>query len=312
MKELRAAIEAALREQHFDLVQPQVLEMFLERHRVRYTGGLDLETSIAAERDLGVEAIVITSIESYQASPPRLSLTQRLVSAGDKPAILWIAGASRAGDESPGFFDLGIVSDAGQLGAQMLHDLARSLAAFRDGRGPRAMACPGAGRYGPRNAFHSPKLDSPSIRGVAVLPFLNETPQRGAGESLALEIVRQLEASGRFRVVEPGLVRDELLRYRIVMENGVSLDTARVISELVRTDLVLAGYVRDYEDGAIPKVDFTVLLLDSANGEILWQSTSYNRGNDGVYFFDAGAAGTAAALSCRMAREVADAMSHGP
>lgn len=306
MKELRAAIEAALREQQFELVEPQTLEPFLEHHRVRYTGGVDLETSIAAATELGVEGVVITSVESYQASPPRVSLTQRLVSAGDKPAIVWIDGASRSGDESPGFFDLGLVPDAGQLTVKMLHALAGSLAAFRDGRGPRAVACPGAGRYGPRNFFRSSKLDPRSVRGVAVLPFLNETRQRGAGESVALELVRQLEASGRFRVVEPGLVRDELLRYRIVMENGVSLDMARVISELVHTDFVLAGYVREYEDGSVPRVDFTVLLIDNANSEVLWQSTSYNRGDDGVFFFDAGAVGTAAALSCRMAGGVVD------
>jgi hypothetical protein len=301
-------IEESLRKQRFELVEPAVMEGFLARHRVRYTGGLDRETAIAAASELGVEGVVITAIESFQPAPPRVSVTQRLVSAGEAPAIVWIDGASRSGDESPGFFDLGIVTDPARLNASVFSDLAASLAAFRDGQGPRANACATAGRFGPQISFRSPALAGSGPRNVAVLPFLNETQRRGAGEALALEFVRQFEAAGTFRVVEPGLVRDELLRYRIVMESGVSLDTARVVTELLRTDLLLAGYVRDYEDGGVPRVDFTVLLLDNANSEILWQSTSHNRGNDGVFFFDAGSVGTASGLACRMAREVVDGM----
>jgi hypothetical protein len=304
MQELRRLVEDSLRKQRFEVVELAAMEMFLARHRVRYTGGLERETAIAASSELGVEGVVITSIEAYQASPPRLSVTQRLVSTGEAPAIVWIDGASRSGDESPGFLDLGIVTDPGRLATSMFRDLAASLAAFRDGAGPRASGCATAGRFAPRNSFRAPALGSGAIRRVAVLPFLNETQRRGAGEALALEFVRQLEATGTFKVVEPGLVREELLRYRIVMESGVSLDTARVVTELLRTDLVLTGYVRDYDDGSIPKVDFTVLLLDNANSEVLWQSTSHNQGNDGVFFFDAGSVGTAAGLACRMAREV--------
>ena len=156
MKELRGAIEAALRAQRFELVEPAALEAFLARHRVRYSGGLDRETAIAASAELGVEGVVITAVESFQATPPRLSVTQRLVSAGDAPAILWIDGVSRSGDESPGFFDLGIISDGGELAAKMFGDLASSMAAFRDNRGPRAPPCAAARRFRPRNSFRSP------------------------------------------------------------------------------------------------------------------------------------------------------------
>ena len=308
MKELRGELEAALRARQIELVERAPLEEFLARHRVRYSGGLDRETAIAAAAELGVTGVLITSIEAFRPSPPRLSLTLRLVSSGDAPAIVWIDGASRAGDDSPGLFELGVITDVAELQSKVFSDMAASLAAFRDGKGPRAKACAPAGRFGPRNAFRSPLLEPGAPRKVAVLPFLNETQRRGAGETMALEFVRQLEAAGNFQVVEPGLVRDELLRYRIVTEEGVSLDTARVVSELLRTDLVLAGYVRDYDDGGVPRVDFTVLLLDNGNSEILWQGSSHNRGDDGVWFFDAGTVGTAAGLACRMARSAVDGM----
>ena len=75
------------------------LEPFLVRHRIRYTGGLDAETARAAREELHAHAVLITSLDLYRpTSPPAIAITMRLVSAGDEPIILWIDGASRAGD----------------------------------------------------------------------------------------------------------------------------------------------------------------------------------------------------------------------
>ena len=97
-RELQAALLAALRARQLSLVEPAPLEEFLARHRVRWTGGVDRETALAAGAELGADAVLITSVELYKADPPRLGLTLRLVSTGDDPAILWIDGTARAGD----------------------------------------------------------------------------------------------------------------------------------------------------------------------------------------------------------------------
>lgn len=312
-QELRIVLEAALRERGVDLVEPAVLEEFLARHRLRYTGGLDRAAALAAEAELGVVGVLVTTIELFRPSdPPKLGVVQRLVSVGSEPAILWIDGSGHTGDESPGAFDLGLIADLPTLRAKVFRELAASLASFLAGTGPRASACAGARRYEPKSRFRSHLMEPGAPRTVAVLPFLNETPRRNAGELLALEFARQLEAAGNFRVVEPGLVRDELLRYRIVMEKGVSLDTARITSELLHADLVVAGAVRDYQDAAVPKVDFTALVLDRQNSEILWQSSSNNLGDDGVFFFDLGMESTAAGLACRMVRRVVEGLNQQP
>src|SRR5204863_3695762 len=99
-----------------------------------------------------------------------------------------------------------------------------------------------------------------------------------------------------------GVVRDELLRYRIVMDAGVTLDGARVVSELLHADLILSGVVRDHADGAVPRVGFTATLIDRRDSEVVWMASSYAKGDDGVFFFDAGLVATAGDLSCRMAR----------
>lgn len=313
LKELRLGVEAALRARGVELVEPALLEEFLTRQRVRYTGGVDRAVALAAERELGAQALLVTSLELFRPEgPPKLAVLQRLVATGERPAILWIDAASRAGDDAPGAFDLGLIPDYPTLQARVLERLAASLAAWRSGTGPHAGACEPAWRFQPRNVFRSHLAEPGAERTVAVLPFLNETRRRNAGELLALEFVRQLEAAGNFHVVEPGLVRDEFLRYRIMMEEGVSLDTARISAELLHVDLVLAGYLRDFDEGTVPKVEFTTLLLDHRDSEVLWQSSSGNKGDDGVYFFDAGMEATATGLACRMVRAVVDGLNKLP
>jgi len=306
MNEVRAAIGAALRAQGVPVVDDAAMDQFVANHRVRNTAGIDRATAAAAAEELGADAVLVSVLDLYQpARPAKFGLALRLVSTAEG-AILWIDGEARTSDESPGLLDLGVLDLKG-LQARIYRDLAASLAAWRNGEGSRAPACDGGRRFRPDSRFRAKSLDLSAPKTVAVLPFLNESQRRAAGELVALQLARQLEASGRFRVVEPGEMRDELRRYRIVMENGVSLDVARVLLELVHADLVVGGTVYDYQDAEdAPMVDFSAVVLQRQGEEIVWQSTSHARGDDGVFILDAGRVGTASALSCRMARALVD------
>ncbi len=167
--------------------------------------------------------------------------------------------------------------------------------------------CAGGGWWRPRIAYRA-RPDERMVASIAVLPFVNETRRRGAGEVLALEFAWQLANADGFRLVEPGVVRDELLRRRVVMEDGVSLDQARTISVTLDADLVLAGYVFDFDDGGTPVSNFTAMVIDRKTGRVVWRSTSFDRGNDSEMLFGVGRVSTAALLTCRMAREVVDGM----
>ena len=310
-REVQDGVERALRQRGIPLVDGALVDQFLARHRLRYTGGVDREEARAAGEELGAAGLLVTTVELYQpGDPPKAGISMRLVTADDAAQVRWVDAAARAGDDSPGLFELGVVHDYPALQADLLAKLSASLALSLSGKGPHAIACPDGRRFGPKELFRSPRLDAARTWSVAVLPFASETARRNAGDLLALQFVRQLEASGRFHTVEPGVLRDELLRFRIVSEGGISLDNARVILELVQADLVVAGIVRDYEDptgaGAAPRLQFTVLFLDRANNEVVWESTSYSQGDDGVFFFDAGLVGTTPDLACRMVRSAVD------
>jgi len=123
---------------------------------------------------------------------------------------------------------------------------------------------------------------------------------------MALRFLAPLVANGTVQVIEPGVVREGLLTHRIGAAGGISLDDARVMLELVRADLVLSGTVRRFEDAAglsgAPILEFGSWVLDRRTAQLVWSSTTFGAGDDGVYFFGLGRVTTASALACGMAK----------
>lgn len=312
-KALTAAVEAKIAAIGVEVVSGDILSRFFREHRVRYTAGLDAETARAAREELGVDGVLITTVETYSTSgSPRFAMSMRLLSVDDPPVIRWVDGAWVAGDGSPGILALGILTTMDQVEEKVLAQLVASLEAFLAGK-PVPEQCPSTGRAKPMTSFRSPGAEPGRHYSVAVLPFMNYTNRRSAGDLLALRFVQQLSASGRFTVTEPGVVRDQMLEYRVIMYGGVSLDTARTLLSLLKADVVIAGYVRRYQEGLgdasnTPKVTFTVIALERKTERVLWQMTSSHEGMDGVFFYDAGRVETASDLTCRMVRATLDQM----
>jgi hypothetical protein len=304
--ELQADVASALEVRGIPLVPAALTEEFLARHRLRYTGDVDRDTARAAGEELGAGGILVTVLTGYSPGPAREAIAMRLVAADEGAALLWIDQAARAGNDSPGPFDLGIVLDVKVLQAQLAARLGDSLARNLSGREPRAQGCPGGGRFAPQDRFRAFDLAG---KTVAVLPFVNQTTRRNAGELMALQVTAQLHAVGRLHVLEPGVLRAQLANYRLPMEGGVSLDAARVLLSLAGADVIVAGTVRDLDDppgGDAPHVDFSMQWLDRRDETVVWQSTSFHSGDDGVFFFGQGFVGTSAELACRMARSAVE------
>ncbi len=307
LRELRGALEASLARAGLRVVAAETLDAFLTKHRVRYTGGVESGIAKSAGEELGVSAIVLAALEGYAPDAPRLALTMRAVGAREEAPILWIDGLSRAGDESPGFLGLGLVRSPVVLQEQIFSRLSGSLAAALAGKGPLAGACEGAGRFRPKVRYRSALLSPGRNYSVAVVPFRSFAKRRNAGDLLALELLRQQAATQGFRVIEPGVVREVILKHRIVMEGGVSLDQVRTLVGALGADLVIAGDVFELDDaGSVPVVSFTASMLDARTGDIVWQASAYARGDEGLRLFGTGIVRTAPALACRVLRTSLD------
>jgi hypothetical protein len=129
---------------------------------------------------------------------------------------------------------------------------------------------------------------------------------------MALHFIRELSKTENIDLVEPGEVRQVLLRSRTIMEGGLSLPQADILHETLGVDLVLTGIVMEYQDfiGGYgnPKVEFSMRVFDMKTRQIVWSSFSYNEGDDGVFFFNLGKVNTAHETASGMVRSVVDRM----
>jgi len=322
VKDIRQLMLKQLTVRGCRVLDDSALEGFMEAGRIRYTGAMDLETSRMFRRDTPVDAVLMTSLELYdEIYPPKIALTSRLVSAGERPEVLWTDGVGLSGDDSPGILGLGLINGPGPLLEKAVQYLMGSLedhlSAASEGIGSGHWFS-GWDRYKPKTFYRSPVLSPETKYTIAIMPFLNKSERKYAGDIMVLHFLRQLKGSGNFNVIEPGIVRDDLLGFRIIMNEGISFADAALIFSTIEADvdLILSGTVIDYQDyhglmGA-PKVDFSVQVIERKSAEVVWTSKSYNTGNEGVYFFDMGRINTAHTLASGMAGAVAGMMTVEP
>jgi hypothetical protein len=313
VREIRELLIERLRARGFSVLDDDSLNQVVARHRIRYIAGVDKEVALALKEEAGVEAILVPSLELFDETyPPKLAMFCRLVSSGDNPTLLWIDGVGMAGDDSPGILALGMVDDPKVLLTTVVDTLVASL--VRDGPGTHGAPAGAriARKFRPKIAYRSDVLDPDGTFSVAVMPFFNKTERKHAGEIIALHLIRNLMTFQNLKIVEPGIVRQELLRYRIIMTDGVSLPETETILNAVNADLVLNGQVLDYRDypGAdgVARVDFSVLFVERKTRRVVFSSYSQNQGDDGVVFFDWGRHNTAHAMAERMAGAIGERM----
>lgn len=308
LKKIRGSLIEGLKSRGIDVLQDEPLENFMAKHRVRYTGGIDKITAKEVKDEINCQGLLITSLELFNETyPPKIALTSRLVSTGENPAILWMDGVGLAGDDSPGILDLGLIKDPKALQTKALDLLVDSLRESLSGRrGNKEIET--RRKFRPKISYRSPVMEGKRKYTVAVVPFFNRSERKYGAEIMALHFVRHLKEFEDFEVIEPGLVRQQFLTLRIIMDQGVSLADAEAIFSVLNVDLVVTGQVLDYQDyqGSVgkPKVDFTAEVIERKSREVVWSSTSYNQGDDGVFFYDWGRVNTAHAMASQMVRQI--------
>jgi hypothetical protein len=311
--EIRVMLADRLRSRGFGVLDEESLNRVVMRHRVRYTAGVDREITGALRAEAGVDAILIPSLELYdETNPPKVAMFCRMVATGDNPAVLWIDGEGMSGDDSPGILALGLIEDPWVLLTRVVNTLMDSLVRHRAETGDGAGGAKVARKFQPKLVYRSDLLDPAKKYSIAVVPFFNKTDRKYAGEIIALHMIRNLMSFQNLEVVEPGVVRQELLRFRIIMSDGISLPDTETILNAVNADLVLNGEVLDYWDyrgpDGVAKVDFSVLFIERKTRRVVFSSYSQNQSNDGVFFFDMGRVNIAHAMASRMARTIGERM----
>lgn len=305
LKEMRAHLMERLRKRGMKLLGEEELLALMKAYRVRYTGGVEQRVAETFRGEAGVGGVLITSLGLYMDQiPPKVTLVSRLARTDAPYTVIWADSVSLSGDDAPGILGLGLVNSVKGLMPRALDRLADSLAAHLLSEKPSTADRSVGTRYRPRGFYHSPVMSEGKRYSVAVLPFVNQSARRYAGELIGLKIIEQLRKSEGFEVLEPGIVRDELLQFRIIFPEGASMADADILFERTKVDLLFTGKVMDYDDsrgpGGAPNVTFFMQVIERQSRQVVWASHSTNRGDDGVFFFGAGRVTTADALASKM------------
>jgi len=312
LNEIRDSLIGRLADRGIEVVGEDELESFMRRHRMRYTAGLSGELAQVLADETGAQAALITTVDLYdERIPPRVALTSRLVSTGARPRILWMECAIRTGDEAPGGFDLGLISDPAVVSEIVIDEIAQAVPldeshdAATTGE-PFVPSRKTRWRFQPRSYYASP--DFPIVRSeagrIAVLPFANDSTTRYAGEILTDQLIRHLVEVGA-DVVEPGIVRQVMLEARQFYSEGPSVPETDILRLHLQADVVVFGEVTRYREklGLQPaQADFLVRAIDTDSGDLIWASNSFAGGNRRVFFFGVGQIHAAQSLASEMAR----------
>jgi len=307
VREIRQMFIEKLKTVGGDVLDEETLQKFMAKHRIRYTGGIEKDTAQAFKREVNVGGVLITSLEFYsEANPPKISFISRLVSTEETPSILWMDGVGMAGDDSRGFLSLGLIEDPQVLLEKAMGKMFDSLSQYLSARSGGKEAHRAKRKFQPKIFFRSPALDQEKKYTVVIVPFINLSVRRYAGEIMVLHLAEALKEFDNFNVIEFGTIREIFLSSRIIMDQGISLAQADPIFAMLNADLILSGNVTDYDDyhgeWGKPRVGFSTQIIAKQGREVVWSSDGYNEGDDGVFFFDLGRVNTASVMASQMAR----------
>ena len=328
LEDIRRAWSKELTARGLRIIDHRRLEEFMRTQRMRHVGGIDTDLS-EAFKSAGVDGVFITALESWSdRQQPRISVISRLVLTGDHPEILWMNGIGLTGDDETGLLAIGRIDSAAKLLDKGLGQLGRSLEDYFAGTSPVVFHDMRTGpklihrwtpqqdgspdtvkrRFRPDTVYRASDFVPGRHYNVAIVPFLNINARKYSGEILPLHLLQALLPYANLRLIEPGVVRDRLLNYRMVMQSGPSLAAADVLADplILGADLIISGKVFDYQDAiGESKVDFSLQAFDGPRRTVIWGSRSTAAGREGVYLFDWGAVPSAHHLTRNMVYSVA-------
>ncbi|HTP05700.1 MAG TPA: Calx-beta domain-containing protein, partial [Nitrospirota bacterium] len=155
LEEIRQSLIRRLKTQGADVLDDAALEQFMAKHRVRYIAGLDTATSKSLSSEVGVNAVLITSVDTYnEAYPPQIALISRLVSTGPTPSVLWADSVGMTGSDHPGLLGLGLIADPRILQHKAVGKLGDLLTGYLAGE--KARIAGGRKSFGPKASYRSP------------------------------------------------------------------------------------------------------------------------------------------------------------
>jgi TolB-like protein len=147
------------------------------------------------------------------------------------------------------------------------------------------------------------------VKKVAVLPFYNISDNKNAGYIVANAYVAEFFKSGRFRVEEPGNVRQFMIQEHIDTIGEMELDRLKILGRRLKVDAVVVGTVEEFNDGrrgGVPVVSVTARMVEADSGRVVWSAQNKRKGDDYAIVFGLGEERTVTGLARKVVKEMVD------
>lgn len=139
---------------------------------------------------------------------------------------------------------------------------------------------------GPRT-FLNDNADWTFYKQIGVLPFVNLTSDRYAGEKVQSAFITEMYLSNRFQVMEPGEFNQRAAaELKISASQGMQELTGaqiKALGEKAGVQGIIEGVVREYNMIRVgqtdyPMISMTIRLIDVPSGNVVWMTSYAKKG----------------------------------
>jgi len=169
-----------------------------------------------------------------------------------------------------------------------------------------------SGCSGPRTYLNE-QADWTFYRRLGVLPFVNLTADRFAGEKVQSSFITELFLSNRFDVVEPGEFNAkaiaQLKAAGVQPTQELPLDQIKAIGEKTGVQGVIEGIVTEYTMIRVGQADYPLIslnmrLIDVPTGPVVWMASYSKKGGPKLPVISVGETHTLSELTQQICNEI--------
>jgi hypothetical protein len=139
------------------------------------------------------------------------------------------------------------------------------------------------GTSGAPTYFHDPNMDFAALRTIAVLPFVNLTRDKLAGERVRDIFANSLLSTGALYVIPAGEVARGISRAGVVDPTMPSAEEIVKLAGIIKADAVITGVVREYgeiKSGSTSAnvVSLSLEMIEVQSQKVVWSAASTKGG----------------------------------
>lgn len=164
---------------------------------------------------------------------------------------------------------------------------------------------------GPRT-FINENTEWSFYKQLGVLPFVNLSADRYAGEKVQSAFITELFLSERFSVLEPGEFNSkvfEVLKTANPPTQELSLEQIKSIGEKTGVQGVIEGVVREYNMIRVGQTDYPVIslnlrMIDVPTGTVVWMTSYTKKGGPNLPIVSVGETHTLSELTQKICHDI--------